>query len=377
MSDVVEKWLVSGRYAWIERLQLKPLAHRALPRSPVRIRRGQADVFPLQAGDGRAFMLKRFHHGRLLNREYLIRVSALLPRGREFAAGTNRAVLTSGALQRDSNAYYAHALAAWLNDTVLMPRLSGSDWVMLADELRSGRRQLAPSQRLALAQSLARVIEKLENHHCSHRDLTGSNVFIDRDMSAVQLIDFDSLCHPSLTMPSGTTCGTPGYLPSFVCRAGTDPRPTWCERADRFALALLIGEFLAVGPGAPWSGDGGLFDQEDLTRRRGVSIDWARDAVAQTCPQALPLLDRALASRTFAECPSPREWQRIVRTVPDRAVRACPRAAKPATRSSRIPRLSEIPEPLIALPPVRYAPAPVPTNTWTTTHTRAIRRTAF
>jgi hypothetical protein len=353
MTDALERWFASGRFAQLNDVRVRPEPHPLLPRTPARIRRGQADVYPLRSPEGGAFMLKKFFGARCLDGSYLMRVPQLLPRTAGFAVGVQRALLTPGALRAGPDLYSTHALAMWLDDTVLMPRLSGGDWSALADELRAGRRRLTAGQRRALAATLAECVRQLEAHDCSHRDLTAANVFVNPATLGVELIDFDSLYHPSLAMPAGTTCGTPGYLAPFAYGADRDPRTTWCRFADRFALALLCAEILVVGPGAPWSEDGGLFDQAHLVQRSGPSITWARQQLRATSAAAWAVFDRAIASASFAACPAPGDWLAVVGASPGATVTTPP-----------TPRLDDLPVPVIR-DPAHFAPVvTLPPDPW-------------
>jgi hypothetical protein len=126
---------------------------------------------------------------------------------------------------------------------------------------------------------------------------------------AVELIDFDSLFHPSLRMPPTTTCGSPGYSPPYHWRNGRlDAAATWCERADRYALALINAEFLTIDVGAPLSSEGGVFEQDELRARKGSSIEWVCSRLSSTFPAAAKLLRIAVDSQNPDACPSPRDW---------------------------------------------------------------------
>ena len=346
MSDCVERWLQSGKAAQVNGLLLSPVPHKLLRHTPVRIRRGQADVYPLVANTGRRYMLKKFLAGRGLDYSYLTKVRDVLPRAAGFAAGNERDVLTSGVLCYSTDSYHHPSLAAWLHKTVLMPRLRSSDWSVVADELRAGQRHLSRQDRVTLATSLAGLVHQLECHDCGHRDLTGANVFVDLQTRAVELIDFDSLYHASVPLPAGTTCGTPGYMAPFACVGRDDPRATWCARADRFALALICVEFLVVGRGAPSCGDGGLFEQQHITRRRGPSIAWARGQLMARFSEFVPLFDQALASTSFKHCPAPRHWETALDFW--------------SSSNGGVPQLRDIPAPAVPDPRrfVRVVPLP-------------------
>ena len=273
------------------------------------IQRGQAEAFMLAATDGTRWILKKFHRGRSLDRHYLQAVCSVLPRADGFLAGTERRVLCRTDLVRTAGCYYSKALADWLDGSVLMPWVIGMDWAGIADEIREGRLSLQKSQRLTLCRNLTELIRLLEDSGCSHRDLAAGNLLIDPSSLAIFLIDFDSLYHPSLQMPPGTTCGTAGYAAPFTWRNGNlDPLASWCPHADRFALAILCTEFLIVDRGAPLTEEGGIFEQDDLRHRSGTSISLALDKLKAGLPEAAPLFEAAVRGNNHDDCPSPDAW---------------------------------------------------------------------
>ena len=308
-ADVMDRWLNCNRSADVNGKYLHPLEHKGLKGTPLSIQKGQAEVFCLRAEDGSHWVLKKFHAGRSLAHTYLTGIRSLLPSHPGFVSGTRREVLSSDALHTGNGHYHCPELGEWLDGTILMPRINGIDWSALADRIRDGQQELDRAQRRSLCRSLAELIRLLEMHKLTHRDLSSSNVYIHIDGWLTSLIDFDSLYHPRLTMPVATTCGTPGYVAPYTWqRGGLDPAISWRPGADRYALALLNTEFLALRKGAPLSVDGGMFDQDELCARSGKSVDLARNTLAAEHPQALPLFEAAIKSTSFDSCPSPQDW---------------------------------------------------------------------
>jgi serine/threonine protein kinase len=259
--------------------------------------------------------------------------------------------------------YHTQDMERWLGGTVLMPRVEGVDWACLADDLRDGGLVLAPAQRLQLCLALTRLIELLETHQCCHRDISCGNIFIALKTGAIYLIDFDSLFHPSLPMPNATTCGTAGYTAAYAWTQGhLDPRRTWCEKADRYALALLNVEMLLINDGTAATGEGGIFDQEELKNRSGRRID-ATVAALQTCyPQAATFLLQAIRSSTPADCPSPQAWSSFCQSAPGVAT-GMPKLAEMPDYAARIADLlarSRPPAPLWAAPSLEDVPVAIP-----------------
>lgn len=309
MSGPVEKWLLSGKAACIGNLRLRPMSRTDLIGSLLMIQRGQASAFWLKDDQGRVWILKKFHPGKMPDRSYLQAVGRLLPKHSGLIAGTDRRFLCSSDLNSKWGTYKSAEFAAWLDGTLLMPRVSGSSWFALADEIRDGEVSLTLQQRLALCRELSETIRTLELAQTAHRDLSGGNVVVDLIQDRISLIDFDCLFHHRLSMPRVTTSGTEGYIAPFVYQNGSpNPGKSWCPMADRFALALLNSEFLAVCRDSPFVGDGGLFQQAELNAGRGRSIHYVRSRIRAELPTAEALLDRALYSRTFRDCPSPSDW---------------------------------------------------------------------
>jgi hypothetical protein len=308
-AEVVEYWLQTGRNAAINQLSVKPIEHAFLKGKPLSSQKGQAEAFFLIDDGGSWWILKKFHDARNLDRSYLSRVASVLPREDRFICGTERQILYRGALQRTMGYHYSKNLDKWLDGTILMPKVAGFDWTALADDIRDRSIKLDEPQRVTLCMNLTQLVQLLENCRCSHRDLSCGNVFIDSYTWQVYLIDFDSLYHPSLRMPQATTCGTTGYTPHHAWNNGNlDPRRTWCECADRYALALINVEFLLVSPGAKDTGEGGIFDQDELRNQSGSGINSVISQLRSRYPHAAQLLEAAIRSRTFSECPSPQDW---------------------------------------------------------------------
>ncbi len=366
-SDDVAKWLHSGKAVVIAGHNVRPRMHPVFPEMPLSIVRGQAEAFFTTDDTGSEWIIKKFHPGRSPEPTYLQRVGSLLPQGDAFDSGTRRVILGPA----DTVGVRPGRLAAWLDGTILMPRVSGLDWAGLADQIRSGQVSLDVRQRGHLGAALIAAVGSLESAGCAHRDLSCSNVYFEPDRLALSLIDWDGLYHSSLTMPDNTTCGTPGYVPPFVATSeGLDATKTWGPTADRFALAVILVEILAMERGSPLAEDGGLFDQRDLDRRAGASIRAATDAIRGRHPLAVALFQRALSADDNIACPAPDEW---LGALPGIGVPAPPieslgwdeadfleRLARMRPRSPLwpAPSLDDVPEPVFDVPRITQPPAP-------------------
>jgi len=320
-TEVMEKWLKSGRSAVINQWHLKPVEHNLLKGKPMSSQKGQAEAFFLTDDKDNWLIIKKFHKTCDLDRTYLVRVSSLLPKDPGFACGTDRQVLSKGTLARTKGSYYGKGLDQWLDGTILMPRIQGYDWATLADEIRDGSTVLDQRQRFTICKNLTRLVELLEGNLCCHRDLSCGNVFIDLETGQVYLIDFDSFYHLTLKMPQATTCGTAGYISHHAWNNGKlEPHRTWCQHADRYALALLNAEILLVKRGIQTTGDGGLFDQEELKTQSGKGIDSVLAELKAKYPHAAKLFQRAIHSSCFLDCPSPQDWSSFFNTAAGLAI---------------------------------------------------------
>lgn len=316
-AEVMENWLCSSRYAQLNGTRLRPIEHPILKGTPLSVAKGQSEVYPMVSDNNQRWMLKKLHKGKSLDRGYLATVNSVLPKTEAFRVGTTRKILSSKDLRQVPNSYYARDFADWLNTTILMPAVEGGDWAALADEIRDGNRQLERSQRIELARNLAEVVLALEHHKCSHRDLSSGNVFIVVNTWRIYLIDFDSLYHPSLPMPGATTCGTDGYAAPYAWDGDRlNPGRTWCRCADRYALAIIIVEFLTLYRRATMTGEGGMFDQDELRKRYGHGLNRVRK-ILKDWPGVLDLFNAAISSTNFNSCPSPKDWQQMLGTIPE------------------------------------------------------------
>jgi hypothetical protein len=131
------------------------------------------------------------------------------------------------------------------------------------------------------------------------------------------LIDFDSFYHPSFAIPKGTTCGTTGYTTHLAWNNGKlDARRTWCENVDRFALALLNTEFILMNKDTEITGEGGIFDQDELRKQSGGRINSVIGQLKSQYPIAAQLLESTIHSSNFSDCPSPQDWNSLYNAIP-------------------------------------------------------------
>jgi len=305
-SDLMNKWLKSKKPALLNNLRLCLKESPFVPKTPLCIQCGQAEVYFLKADDNKTYILKRFHGNNCPDSTYIEAIASLLPPYKPFLCGTQRQVLRKSSLKHAAECFYSPELAAYLEKTILMPKTAGQDWNSLNEQLRNRKVTVSRNGRLALCNNLAQIIKSMEKHQISHRDLSAGNVFLDKATLEVALIDFDSLYHPRLVMPSTTKIGSEGYIAPFVRPESS--KQTFCTIADRFALAILCVEFLILGQDSPFSHDGGLFQQKDLYNRTGKTILYAEKKLQREFPEALKLFQKAIRCHSFAGCPRPEDW---------------------------------------------------------------------
>lgn len=308
--DVARAWLLGGKRAAIEGVNLLPQENTYLPKgTPLAVARGQAQAFYLRDESRRVWILKKFLPGRNPDAQYIRAIQALVPRHAGFESGYQRRALTRGSA---SGPGLPSGFAEWIENTILMPLVGGSDWAHIADMVRGGKISLTPEQRLLMCRNLGEKVGALEGHDLSHRDLSSTNIFIDTNTWDVHLIDWDSLYHPTLTRPPNTTYGTSGYVAPFVRSGGVeDPRLTWGAKSDRFSMGVLCVEFLCVGRGSPVTGDGGLLNQDEIYGGGGGGLSRILDGLRQNFPAALVLFEKVLGAGGFGECPAPDEWRAL------------------------------------------------------------------
>jgi serine/threonine protein kinase len=309
----IQEWFYSGKYAKVNGSRVRLIPHPFCIDEPLSMQKGQALAIYLLADDGGKWILKKFDHGKSLDRNYLVSVTSLLPSEDGFIAGTQRQILSSDKLTRTAHCFYTTELATFLNGTILMPKVTGTYWSGLADELREGKLEISKPDRVTLCRNLAILVAALENNRCCHRDLCSGNIFIDKGSWKIYFIDFDSLYHPSLIIPDATKCGTDGYVPPYAWRGDIlDATQTWCPYADRYAMGLLIIEFCILTKGSPLTGDGGMFNQDELRHRYGPGLNAVREELRHSWSRLSQLFERLITSKDFNSCPSPQDWQKAL-----------------------------------------------------------------
>ena len=315
-KNVVDAWLSSGQTMRISGLDLSPVPHPVFPETAQCIVKGQAAAYFLrQHPQENIWLLKKFAPSRRPSDAYLNIVHECLPGGFEFFTCTQRRLLTAGHLDRRYSAYGATEFNDWIEGTILMPKVPGSPWSSVADSLRERETIMTLEQRMRAGANLAECVDRLEAGDCCHRDLSASNVFLDQD-SRIYLIDWDSLYHPKLPFQPNTTTGTMGYIAPFIRgeSGNWDAARSWCQHADRYALAILVAEILLTGPeNGPAQEDGSMFAQSHLVDPDGCFVKERIEAVSQVDGSVGGMLGQALHASSFTDCPSPGQWRSVLR----------------------------------------------------------------
>ena len=240
-TDILCELLRSGRTVRVCGLDLRPIPSPYLDGAPLCIQKGQGTiVFLEQVPQGHTWLLKTFTPGRRPTDKYLLAVEGCLPGTAAVLTCTQRRILTRGHVDLRASSYRNPALADLVAGAILMPKVPGTPWGSVADDLRDGTQQMPFSERIRLGLALARCIDLLEAGQCSHRDLSGTNVFVDEE-GRVWLIDFDCLYHPDLPFQANTTVGTMGYVAPFLkvtSHRGKNPPWPWVPAITPSILAI-------------------------------------------------------------------------------------------------------------------------------------------
>ncbi len=339
MSEhVIDKWLDSKLPASLEGTQFTPIEHPTLKGSPLAVQRGQGESYFLLDSKKDRWVLKKLHHRSKLDRNYLTQVAKQLPNIEGVRSGKNRLVLSQQSLKGGAGKYTCSELSQWLNNTLLIPCETGKDWASVADDIRDGT-PLDKDRRIQITLSLIKLIGDLEAHQIAHRDLSSTNVFIQG--SKVALIDFESVFHPSLTCPQGTTFGTEGYSAPFIYSNGNpNTKATWNSSADRFSLGILVAEILTLHQNSPLSGDGGLFEQKEILQGQSKTISEVEGLLSKISQSAGQNLRRCFSAKDYSDCPSPSDWEQSLQQPQSTPAKAT--KSSPPPIQATIPSLSDL-----------------------------------
>lgn len=314
-DDVIRAWLVSGQYAFLNKLALVPRSEETESASPLAIKSDEGFAYFLVDSNGGGWIIKKFLPGQVPEWTYAAAIQSLIPRVPGFESGFLRTTLRGSSLLPAG--FYDSEFRKWLEGTILMPQVMAQTWADVASEIRSEKIAPADLDMTLFCSSFSKMVAALESEGIAHRDLSSRNVLINVSTRNIHLVDWDSLYHASLREQSETICGTNGYIAPFVRVSGEeDVHMSWQEKSDRFALAVLNCEFLAMAAGSPSVEEGGLLQQSDIDRGWGPTLSELRKTLESRFPAAMHLLNQAINASTFEECPGPSDWLKLLRTHP-------------------------------------------------------------
>jgi len=309
--DAMQAWLRADEPAMIDGLALLPRASEGaagLPRCTVSETAISYHLFD-KNDDG--WLLRKFMPDWQPNLSRIQTTQYVIPRMPGFNSGFDQRVLDDTSLS--TAGYHTEELQTWLIDAILVPEVTVSPWMDVADSIRTGGQSLATVVKLLLCQKLTERVEWLESGGAAHRNLSGTSVLIDPMNVEVHFVDWDHMFHPSLSKPANITAGAIGYIAPFVkLEPSANVDATWRSRADRFALAVLNCEILLTNGDSPITAGGGLLEQQHIFDRAGHTLQRLRNALQQNSPAALKLFDQCLTASNFDQCPGPREWLGLI-----------------------------------------------------------------
>jgi formylglycine-generating enzyme required for sulfatase activity len=289
--------------------------HPAAPGLPYGQEGRQAVVYQLVAQEGEAQALKvfkpRYRLPALVSLADRIAPFSRLP-GLQVCRRTVLAPQRhAGLLRQQPDLTYA----------VLMPWVEGPTWMEVVVE----KRALSPEEGLALARSLAAVLVGMEQNGLAHCDISASNVLLPALVQSVApgerppigLVDVEQLYGSGLRRPELLPGGSPGYAHK------TAPDGLWGSTADRFAGAVLLGEFLGWcderAREAAWGES--YFDPQEMQRdseRFRTLITVLRERWGEN---VAGLFERAWRSDVLADCTTFGEW---LVTLPEKVPKVAP-----------------------------------------------------
>jgi serine/threonine protein kinase len=221
-----------------------------------------------------------------------------------------------------------------LHYSVLMPWIEGTVW----GNLQSMEDNLLDRKDyLQIAQSLIRVVSKLEAQGLAHCDLSNYNFIIDPNDSSVQLIDIEDMYAPDMPHPvPDISYGTPGYRTRWIAENGL-----WGPASDRFASAILCAEILA------WhdpeirrskAGEVSYFDEEEIGEN-SERYRLMKEFLATVDPDISLLFEKAWFASAFDECPSVADWrnalEQVIRSTFNVQEKATPSTSKTVPKKRR------------------------------------------
>lgn len=188
-----------------------------------------------------------------------------------------------------------------INDATIAENVPHLSWKEFLDTGGAG------PQGVLYAISLANQIEDLESLGGCHRDLSSSNIFLNKNSFDVVIIDWDQFYHSALSPPTNLKRGTPCYKPSF--------RSEYETYGDRYALAILITEFLSVQKpcnDSSFFSQGELKDAQDIKVAGKILEDRQVFSFLPNTLEMRNLLIKTLTAKSFSAMTPPCLWRKAL-----------------------------------------------------------------
>lgn len=236
-----------------------------------------------------------------------------------------------------------------LEFAVLIPWISGQTWFDMLAGAEARKLAVDAGQAMWMSRKFLDVMSGLESRGLAHTDIAPGNVMLDRQRSAVELIDLEDMYFPNLQKPAVVNGGSPGYRH----RAGQD---LWRAEGDRYAGAVLAAELLILGNRdlSPLVTSEGFFRAnatvDDARHRYVRAADWLR----QVAPEFATLFAASWNSNRLEACP---RLSQLRDAVPARV----PEVTRSQVARSEVPEIDGVKwEPWATGPGAQQPPPPPP-----------------
>src|SRR6185369_4752483 len=153
MSDVVQAWLQSGKYAVLDGTPLVPRYRDADSSLPMLIESEEGLAYFLVDDTNQGWILKKFFPRQTPARSYTDAVHGLIPCNLGFECGFNRRVLKSSSTSPAG--FCSREFKSWIDGTILMPQVIALTWAGLAETIRNQTAALLQIERVLLCRRLS------------------------------------------------------------------------------------------------------------------------------------------------------------------------------------------------------------------------------
>jgi hypothetical protein len=200
-----------------------------------------------------------------------------------------------------------------LTHSVLMPWFGSPTWCEFKyfymhpeqpDKQKFFGRDKAPQMDiLVYARAFAQMLTQMEERHCTHHDLSDSNILLDLQTGHIICVDVEDMSINKRPTDATSVLGTPGYQFSSNQESVVN---------DRFAGALLLCEVLCL----PALKEAGLYDfdgfftsyEVDMRNTSCMRYATLKSALGALSSQLAALFVRTWTATTPQDCPAFWEW---------------------------------------------------------------------